>query len=201
MEFNNTALITVDLINDIVHPDGKIPSCAAMVAQRDVLGRTNRALEWARERGVLVAHVKVGFHPGYANCPLTSPVFGAAARLRALQLGSWGCQLHAGLDVRPSDFIDVKSRVSIFHGTRLEPVLRARRIEHLVLAGVSSNLAIEMAVREAHDRDYRVTVLADCCAAASVELHERCMAGTVARLARVVDSGVLAADATMPVAH
>jgi nicotinamidase-related amidase len=193
METSKTALITIDFINDIVHPDGKIPSCAAMVAQREVLARTNRAIAWARAHAVPVVHVKVGFHPDYANCPSGSPVFGSAARLQALQLGGWGCELHAALDVQPQDFIDVKSRVSIFYGTRLESLLRARRIEHLVLAGVSSNMAVEMAAREAHDRDYQATVLADCCAAASAELHAQCMSGTLARLAHVIDSSALPA--------
>lgn len=193
MDTGKTALITIDFINDIVHPDGKIPSCAAMVAQREVLERTNRAIAWARAHAIPVVHVKVGFPSDYANCPSGSPVFGAAPRLQALRLGDWGCDLHAALDVQPHDFIDVKSRVSIFYGTRLESLLRARRIEHLVLAGVSSNMAVEMAAREAHDRDYQVTVLADCCAAASAELHAQCMGGTLARLANVIDSDALPA--------
>lgn len=177
MDTSKTALITIDFINDIVHPDGKIPSCAAMVAQREVLERTNRAIAWARAHAIPVVHVKVGFPADYVNCPSGSPVFGAAARLQALRLGDWGCELHAALDVQPQDFIDIKPRVSIFYCTRLESLLRARRIDHLVLAGVSSNMAVEMAVREAHDRDYQVTVLADCCAAASAELHAQCMGG------------------------
>lgn len=193
MEAGQTALITIDFINDVVHPDGKIPSCAAMVAQQEVLSRTNRALAWARARAVPVVHFKVGFQSDYVNCPPSSPVFGAAARLQALRLGSWGCELHAGLDVQPQDVIAIKTRVSIFYGTQLEPLLRARRIEHLVLAGVSSNMAVEMAAREAHDRDYQVTVLADCCAAASVALHQQCMGGTLARLASVIDSSALPA--------
>lgn len=193
MQASKTALITIDFINDIVHPDGKIPSCAAMLAEGQVLEHSNRALAWARARGIAVAHVKVGFDAGYANCPGASPVFGAAARLQALQLDTWGCELHGGLAVQPQDFIVVKSRVSIFYGTRLETLLRAQRIEHLVLAGVSSNMAVELAVREAHDRDYRVTVLADCCAAASAELHAQCMDGTLARLASVIDSSSLPA--------
>jgi hypothetical protein len=34
---------------------------------------------------------------------------------------------------------------------------------------------------------------ADCCAAASVALHEQCLGGTLARLANVIDSSALPA--------
>jgi len=42
------ALLVIDPINDIVHPDGKLASCAAAVAEGDVLGRINSAVAHAR---------------------------------------------------------------------------------------------------------------------------------------------------------
>lgn len=193
MDMTNTALITIDFINDIVHPDGKIPSCAAMVAERGVLKNVNKVIAWAHEKNIPVIHVKVGFHPGYMNCPIQSPVFGSASKAQALRLGSWGTEFHPELAVAEQDFVDIKSRVSIFYATQLESVLRAKQMRHLILAGVSSNMAVEMAVREAHDRDYQVTVLADCCAAANAVIHEQAMAGTMTRLSTVIQSNALPA--------
>src|ERR1700693_2691186 len=139
MSLSKTLLLSVDFINDIVHPDGRIPSCAAMVAEYGVIQRTNRALAWAREHGARVAHVKVGFQPGYANCPSTSPIFGKARQFEALALGTWGTEFHDDLAVRPDEMVIVKSRIGVFYNTALETLLRAKHIEHLILAGVSTN--------------------------------------------------------------
>lgn len=185
MSSSQTLLLTVDFINDIVHPEGRIPSCAAMVAEYGVIERANQALTWARAQGFHVAHVKVGFPEGYPNCPDASPVFGRAKRLGALQLGTWGTAFREDLDVRADEPVIVKSRIGVFYGTQLETLLRAQRIEHIVLAGVSTGHAIEAAVRDAHDRDYRVTVLSDCCAAASLDVHRQILSGVVSHLAEI----------------
>lgn len=55
----------------------------------------------------------------------------------------------------PEDAVVVKHRISPFYATGLEAVLRAQRVERLVIAGVSSTWAVQAAARDAHDRDYR----------------------------------------------
>lgn len=184
MKTESAALITIDFINDIVHADGKIPSCAVMIKERAVLAHTNRAMAWAHTQTMPVVHIKVGFSAGYANHPIGSPVFGGAKQLEALKLGDWGTDFHEQLSVTAEDFIVIKPRVSIFYGTPLESLLRAQHIQHLFLCGVSTNMAVEAAAREAHDRDYRVTVLADCCAAANPQFHEQALTGTLSRAGR-----------------
>jgi nicotinamidase-related amidase len=179
-------LLTIDFINDIVHAEGRIPSCAPMVQARNVIAQTNRAIAWARRHGVPIAHVKVGFPKGYPNVWGKSNIFGAAPSMNALQLDTWGTAFHDDLDVEYGDFVFVKPRVSVFHNTPLESVLRARGIERIFLCGVSTVMAVELAVREAHDRDYLTTVLADCCAAATEQQHEAALAGAVARLSEVI---------------
>lgn len=185
MTNHDTLLLTVDYINEICHPDGLIPSCAEMVRRHRVLERINAALAHARGHGIPVAHVKVGFQPNYANCPSGSPVFGQAPARGLLRLGSWGTEFIEGLDVRPEDFLIIKSRIGVFYNTQLESMLRARGIRHLVLAGVSTNHAIESAVRDAHDRDYAVTVLGDACATSSDAVHAATLGGVMSHLATI----------------
>lgn len=61
----NTALIGLDYIVDIMHPDGRIARCAEQAALRGVVARFNRALAVAEQRGWLRIAVRVGFEPGY----------------------------------------------------------------------------------------------------------------------------------------
>jgi nicotinamidase-related amidase len=63
----------------------------------------------------------------------------------------------------------IKHRISAFYGTDLDQICRANNIERLILTGVSTSMAVELTAREAHDRDYHVTVITDATTCASDE--------------------------------
>lgn len=56
-------------------------------------------------------------------------------------------------------------------GSDLEVVLRANSIQHLVLTGIATSGVVLSTLREAADKDYRLTVLSDCCADPDAEVH------------------------------
>jgi biuret amidohydrolase len=125
----------------------------------------------------------VGFSPRYHEQPKHSPFFGKAHEFRALELEQWGTEFHPELRVAPSDFVVTKSRVNVFYNTPLESLLRAQGIERVVLLGVSTTWAVEAAARDAHDRDYRVAVVEDACAAHDEEQHR----ASIRHLAAIAD--------------
>lgn len=186
-----TALVLIDLINDLIHPDGAMPTCAAEVARRGVLVAANQALEHARARGWPTILVKVAFRAGYPELPAHAPILGRARQLGALRLGQWGTEFHADLGVEPGDPVLVKHRLSPFHGTALATLLRAAGIERLLLGGVSTAWALQAAAREAHDRDFQVVLVEDACAAASPQEHQASIV-QLSRLAAVVRAADLA---------
>jgi ureidoacrylate peracid hydrolase len=147
-----TALVLIDLINDLIHPAGAMPTCATEVEQRRVLPAANGALGAARHHGWRTLLVKVGFSAGYPELPTHAPIFGRAKERGALRLGQWGTEFHAELAVDPVDLVLVNHRLSPFHGTALDTVLRARGIERLLLGGVRTAWALQAAAREGHDR-------------------------------------------------
>jgi biuret amidohydrolase len=169
-----TALIVLDLINDIVDTDGKVggTTIAVQARSRGILGKANTAMEIARRNGWPVVVVKVGFSSSYQEQPKHSPFFGKAHEFKALELEQWGTEFHPELRVDPSDFVVTKSRVNAFYNTPLESLLRAQGIERVVLLGVSTTWAVEAATRDAHDRDYRVVVVEDACAAHDEPQHQ-----------------------------
>lgn len=73
---------------------------------------------------------------------------------------------------QPQDILVVKRRVSAFSGSDLEVILRSFGIEHMVLTGIATSGVVLSTVREAADKDYRITVLADGCADADQEVHQ-----------------------------
>ncbi len=185
-----SALIVIDFINDIVHPQGKIPSCADQVNQNKVIENANQAIAWARQKGHLLIFVKVGFQSSYQDVPVWSPMFGKAGEIGALDLSGWGTAFHDALDVQPSDLVVVKPRVNPFHNTSLDSILRANRISSVYLCGVSTSWAIQSATRDAHDRDYKVNIICDACAAHSAEEHQTSL-NMLERIASLWQSGTL----------
>ena len=74
----NTLVLTLDFINDIVDPSGKIARYADRIEQHRTIWHANDVLAWGRAQGMLIAHVKVGFSANYIECPQTSPIFSGA---------------------------------------------------------------------------------------------------------------------------
>ena len=64
--------------------------------------------------------------------------------------------------------------------------LRARGIDTLVLSGIHTSGCVLTAVREAHDLDYRVIVLADACADPDAQMHDVLIAKVLPKQAEVM---------------
>ena len=186
---SNSIYLVLDMENDLVHADGPNGKAAygQQVAERNILGNTQKALKKAREAGVLIGFVRVGFSPDYRECSLASLIFLGACTNGLLMLGEWGTQVHPDLGQLPGDFDIVKHRVSPFYSTSLEAILRARGIKTIYCSGISTNAVVQATVREGHDRDYEVVVLEDCCCALSAEEHAAAIGG-LQRFCRITTS-------------
>ncbi|USE35366.1 isochorismatase family cysteine hydrolase [Endozoicomonas sp. SCSIO W0465] len=165
------ALVVIDYINDLVHPDGKRGIYARQVSDNKVLAQVNKAISWARKTSALLVFVKVGFSADYRDLPTNSPFFSSLAEAGALRLGRWGTEFHQDLAIQPDDLIVIKPRINPFYSTRLEAILRAAKVTDIYFSGVGTTWAVQSAVRTAHDLDYHVFVISDACAAASEEEH------------------------------
>jgi len=166
--------LVLDMQNDLVHdegPSGKGP-LGEQVRIRNIIENTARVLEKARSACIAVGFVRVGFSESYHECPPSSPIFSAARENGIFKLGQWGTETHPKLIEHPGDVQVIKHRVSPFYSTTLEAQLKALGITHIYCSGVSTQAVVQATVRDAHDRDYAVTVVEDCCAAHSNEEHQ-----------------------------
>lgn len=186
---NRTALILIDFINEIVDEKGKFAGkgYSAFVEAHNVLTNVNTAIAKARAKSIPVIFVRIGFSPDYREWPESSPLFGAAKKFGALQLGTWATEIHEYLNKNDADFLVTKHRVSAFYATSLEAILRTLKVDTILLGGVATDLAVQSAAREAHDRDYRVVVLEDLCGAGSEEDHAHALR-LLAKVATVAKS-------------
>jgi len=80
----------------------------------------------------------------------------------------------------------MKRRISAFAGSDLEVILRAFNIQHMILTGVATSGVVLSTTREAADKDYRITILEDCCADGDEEVHRVLTTKILARQADVI---------------
>ena len=140
------ALIVIDFINELTHPDGKLAHGCEFLKKHQTINKANRAI-------------------------LDSPVFGSAPQQGVLQLGCWGTEFLEELEYQKGDLVIIKHRVSPFYNTELDLVLRNHHIETLYISGFSTDMAVQSTIKEGHDRDYKMVLITDACGAFTAENH------------------------------
>lgn len=169
-----TALLLVDMQNDFLHPAGAYARGGAGAAKIAALPETLKPVaDRMREIGGWIVSTHFTLVPGKEGEPFISPHLKQLRpflRKGDFAPGSFGQDLIEGL--APADIKVEKVAFSAFYMSRLEWVLNRAGIEHLIVGGIVTNGGVASTVRDAHVRDFHVTVLSDGCAAFSPEVHE-----------------------------
>ncbi len=171
---SKTALLTIDLQNDFIHPKGaygRAGQGAASIAALPV--RIAPIVTALRAKGGLYISAQFTLVPGPDGEPLI------ASHLKQLrpflakgdfEPGSFGHTLVETL--HPADFVIEKVAYSAFYQTRLEYILRARDIETLIVGGIVTNGGVASTLRDAHLRNIDTIMLTDGCAAFRDDVHD-----------------------------
>jgi nicotinamidase-related amidase len=167
MEKNSKALRTALLIMDIQ------PATMAMMgdAAAGLSATLKKAIAAARRNDILVLFVVVGFRKGFPELTAHTSNISFVALRGSGVAGLENPTVDPSVDPQPDDIIITKRRVSAFAGSDLEVILRGHHVDHLVLTGIATSGVVLSTVREAADKDYRLSVLADACADRDPEVH------------------------------
>jgi ureidoacrylate peracid hydrolase len=169
-----TALLLVDLQNDFVHPRGAYGRAGQN--SDDIAALPERLAPLARrvrQRGGMVVATLFTLPPGRGGEPIISPHLKQLRPFLAkgdFEPGSWGQALID--ELAPADVAVEKIAYSAFYMSRLEYVLRKSGIQKLLVGGIVTNGGVASTVRDAHVREFEITVLSDGCATFSRPLHE-----------------------------
>lgn len=174
MDLNRTALLLADLQNDFIHPEGAYARGGMASPYIKALPeRLAPVCDRMRAAGGWVVSTHFTLVPGRDGAPFISD------HLRKLRPflttgdfapGSFGQALIAELG--PADISVEKVAYSAFYMSRLEWVLQKAGIEHLIVAGIVTNGGVASTVRDAHVRDFGLTVLEDGCATYDLDVHQ-----------------------------
>ncbi|CAH1662955.1 cysteine hydrolase family protein [Chelatococcus asaccharovorans] len=191
---SKTALLTVDLQNDFIHPDGAYGRAGQGAPEIATLpARIKPLADLLRQKGGWFVSTQFTLVPAKGGEPLISP------HLKELRPflkkgdflpGAWG---HSLVDeLQPADLTVEKIAYSAFYMTRLEWVLRKCGIEKLIIGGIVTNGGVASTVRDSHVRDFATVVLSDGSAAFNTATHETAIAALkpvcrVATIAEMID--------------
>ena len=178
IDIGKTAVIVVDMQNDFGSKGGMFDRAGldTSMIQRAV-GPTAKVLSSARQAGLKVVFLKMGFHPDLSD-------LGAADspnRMRHLRLGvgeivrapdgtesrilirdTWNTDIVPELKPQAGESVLYKHRFSGFYQTELDAILKNLGIKYLIFTGCTTSVCVESTVRDAMFRDYLSLLLADC---------------------------------------
>lgn len=161
------AILVIDMQNDFVLPGAPLCVAGAM----STVPAISEFLRFGRREGWLVIFVcRIHRASGIdAEC-FRRHLFDAGSGFCVE--GSAGAAIVDGLRREPQDLVVAKTRFDAFFHTDLETVLRSAGIGELFITGTQYPNCVRSTAVGAMERDYKVTVVTDCCSAATPEIAE-----------------------------
>lgn len=173
-DLTRTALLTIDLQNDFIHPEGaygRAGQGSEMIAA--LPERIAPLVKALRARGGHYISAQFTLVPDAKGEPLIAPHLKKLRPFLAkgdFAPGSFGNTLVDTL--YPADFVIEKVAYSALYQTRLEYIMRAVGIDNLIVGGIVTNGGVASTLRDAHLRNIETCMLTDGCAAFRQDVHD-----------------------------
>jgi ureidoacrylate peracid hydrolase len=174
VDLTKSAVVVVDMQNAFASKGGMLDIAGTDISDAPRVVRSIRdVLDAARQAGILVVHLQMGYKPdlsnsGGPNSPnwhkqLAMHLMNCRPELKGKLLteGTWDFAIVDDLKPNPRDLVVIKTRYSGFAGTTLDSQLRTRGIRYLFFAGIATNVCVESTLRDAYFQDYWPILIAD----------------------------------------
>tara|TARA_B100000767_G_scaffold95824_1_gene92147 strand:+ start:549 stop:1169 length:621 start_codon:yes stop_codon:yes gene_type:complete len=171
---SRTALLTIDLQNDFIHPEGAYgragQAAQSIAALPDRMAPLVKAL---RAKGGRYISAQFTLVPDNNGEPLIAPHLKELRPFLAKGDFAPNGFGHTLVDkLFPADFVIEKVAYSAFYQTRLEYIMRMAGIDNLIVGGIVTNGGVASTLRDAHLRNIETVMLTDGCAAFKQDVHE-----------------------------
>lgn len=208
IDAERSALVAVDLLRGHLDPECATLPVPPETAERVVRGNERVFALW-RALGLPIVHVTQvqRRHPTPSADVLSNPFWaavqavgesltpGMSSALERHNLeGSPQAEIVPELRPLPGEHTVIKKRLTGFHATDLDLLLRSLGVDTTVIVGINTNTCITGTAFEAMHRDYKVVVVSDCVASGHGEdLHRAALQNIARCVGWVLDTDELAA--------
>ena len=176
---DTTALLIADFYADAM---GTLPHAV----ERGVVQRTVELQAAARAAGLMVCYCATVFRPGYPEISERNKTFSARKATGQPAVFDPLEVIHPEVRPRDGEVVVGKHRVNALFGTGLDVALTGNNINTIILLGYATSGVVLSTTRYASDRDYRLYIVADCCADSDPEVHDFLIGRILNRQADIV---------------
>ena len=176
---STTALLIADFYADAM---GTLPHAV----ERGVVQRTVELQAAARAAGLMVCYCATVFRPGYPEISGRNKTFSARKASGQPAVFDPLEVIHPEVRPRDGEVVVGKHRVNALFGTGLDVALTGNNIDTIILLGYATSGVVLSTTRYASDRDYRLYIVADCCADSDPEVHDFLIGRILNRQADIV---------------
>lgn len=155
---SKTALLVIDMQNFFLKPGAPLETPTG----RDQIPRLNKLIRACHGTGIPVIFTCQAFRADGSDMGLVVEFSPELYRTKsALIEGTPDVDISAEIERQEGDIIITKHTYSAFVGTELDPLLRIKGIDTLIIGGVTTAFCCEATARDARHRNYKVLFLSD----------------------------------------
>ena len=159
-----SALLMLHWQNSVANPKGVWgKNLYPQVAKNNSIENAKKVLNAAREKGMLVVFVNIGWRPGFPEMPKDQyyPLMQGAKDENKGLIGSWDVDVIDELKPEPSDRIVINFGSDSFQGTDLDLILRSHGVDHVYVSGQCTEHVVATTIKRAANMGYNATLMKD----------------------------------------